>query len=404
MVTSRTSSGKSDSGSGGSRQPVTVREAGGTPRRASALAQSIIVPQYRVMVPDEVVAAKEQLVRQLGGFEAHLAARASAAVRPDRRPGMENIVCVYVGEKYSGGRRTGKWAVRVQVLRKLGREEQVEPSAVIEPTVKVGGTHVDTDVEQVPHAPTAQDDYKYQERPALCGDSIGPNDSEGTTGTLGCLLVSNNTLYLMSNNHVLARYNQGSTGDDIRQPGLADAGTLANTYSVATLQAFVPLSLTNSQNSPVAPSTADVALAFTGPSDASYKNHNYTINQDAMKYSIGMTVKKEGRTTGYTVGTVTGTNGDVWVAYGPPVGGQGTPPFAHFQNQLIIQSNDSSPFSNPGDSGSMIVDYASNCPVALLYSGNGFETYAHPIEDVLSALQGAGYPVDKFVTKDDDLN
>src|SRR5437763_1626228 len=94
------------------RPRVTVRTSGAaaSPRR-SAVAASMLPPPLHTTVPDEVVEAKEKLVTDLGGFDAHLAAQASAALRTDRRLGMENIVCVYVGEKKSGGRPTGQWAV-----------------------------------------------------------------------------------------------------------------------------------------------------------------------------------------------------------------------------------------------------------------------------------------------------
>jgi hypothetical protein len=341
-----------------------------------------------------------------------LAASAEAVTRADRRLGMENVVCIYIGEKISGGFHTGQWAVKVQVLRKSGNPDRISSSAFISPYVAAGGKTFPTDIEQVPFPASAYQVpgiYGYQERPALCGDSIGRNDAEGATGTLSCLVIVNNTLYLMSNNHVLAAVNGGTEGvDEILQPGLADAGSVANTYSIATLSKFVPLNLTSFDGGSVTPSLADVALGWTNPADASYRHHNFTINKDAMRYSGGnMVVKKEGRTTGFSVGRIIGFNADVPVGYGPPAfpGGPPTAPFAHFSNQLVIRSDDSSnPFSQGGDSGSLIVEYGSNCPVALLVAGNGNDTYANPIEDVLNALENTGWPVDKFVTSDDDLN
>lgn len=375
--------------------------------RHSAVAQALRDPPHAVIVPDALREAKEELIRDRGWLEGHVAARAVAAVQPDHRLGLENIVCVYIGEKMSAGRLTGDWAVKVQVLRKSGDPSRIEPQALIEPSIKVGSQRVLTDIEQVNQPPSAYQTpgaFGFAEDPATCGGSIGRQD--GTTGTIGCLLVANNTLYLMSNNHVLSAANKGREGADaIFQPGLADAHSLSNARDIATLSKFVPLNLSQSQQVTVA-SSADVALAITNPDDCTFRHHKFTIAKDAMRFSAGsMVVKKEGRTTGFTVGRIVGFEADVVVGYGPPAfaGGPATPPFALFRNQLVIRS-DTPPFSLPGDSGAVIVEHASNCIVALLFSGdNGATTYAHPIEDVLSALEGVGFAVEKFVTSEDDL-
>ena len=45
------------------------------------------------------------------------------------------------------------------------------------------------------------------------------------SGTLGSLVKdSTNALYILSNNHVLARQDQAAAGEDISQPGLIDNG------------------------------------------------------------------------------------------------------------------------------------------------------------------------------------
>src|SRR5438552_6225480 len=45
------------------------------------------------------------------------------------------------------------------------------------------------------------------------------------SGTLGSLVKdSSNVLYILSNNHVLARQDQAAAGEDISQPGLIDNG------------------------------------------------------------------------------------------------------------------------------------------------------------------------------------
>ena len=52
---------------------------------------------------------------------------------------------------------------------------------------------------------------------------------------------------------------------------------------------------------------------------------------------------------------------------------------------LIVVLNNDAPFSQPGDSGSLIVD-DSRHPVALLFAGDGRYTLGNPINDVLAAF------------------
>lgn len=66
-----------------------------------------------------------------------------------------------------------------------------------------------------------------------------------------------------------------------------------------------------------------------------------------------------------------------------PVEYDGKP--AWFQNSIEIEGLNGSLFSDDGDSGSAIVN-ASGELVALLYAGNGSQTYACPIDKVIAAL------------------
>jgi hypothetical protein len=89
--------------------------------------------------------------------------------------------------------------------------------------------------------------------------------------------------------------------------------------------------------------------------------------------TLGMTVRKSGRTTGYTEGTINLLNATVSVAYGNKT--------ARFTGQIIT-----SPMSQGGDSGSLIVDKAENKAVGLLFAGSNLSTIFNPIDRVLAAL------------------
>jgi hypothetical protein len=89
--------------------------------------------------------------------------------------------------------------------------------------------------------------------------------------------------------------------------------------------------------------------------------------------TLGMKVRKSGRTTGYTEGTINLLNATVSVAYGNKT--------ARFTGQIIT-----GPMSQGGDSGSLIVDGEENKAVGLLFAGSNLSTIFNPIDRVLAAL------------------
>ena len=60
------------------------------------------------------------------------------------------------------------------------------------------------------------------------------------SGTLGSLVTSGGTQYILSNNHVLARSDQATVGEDVSQPGLIDNGCRVATL-VADFSGAAPL-------------------------------------------------------------------------------------------------------------------------------------------------------------------
>jgi hypothetical protein len=93
-----------------------------------------------------------------------------------------------------------------------------------------------------------------------------------------------------------------------------------------------------------------------------------------------MGVKKYGRTTGYTHGTIDAIGATIDVCY------ETRGPFrcvqsARFVNQIVITPGT---FSSGGDSGSLIVtDDNNNNPVALLFAGSDTHTIGSPIDVIL---------------------
>ena len=188
-------------------------------------------------------------------------------------------------------------------------------------------------------------------------------------GTFGALVRKGTARYILSNNHVLANEDQLAARAPIFQPGLRDGGT-ASADEIAKLTRFIPLS-----NGRV-----DCAIARV--------NNKSGVSPDVLHIgaptglgtpAIDMTVHKFGRTTSYSVGRITSVNTDVTVEYD-------TGNF-FFADQIIIVGRSGKPFSDSGDSGSLILERHANKAVALLFAGSKSHTIANHLRDVLAALK-----------------
>jgi hypothetical protein len=204
------------------------------------------------------------------------------------------------------------------------------------------------------------------------------------SGTLGALVTAGGTQYILSNNHVLARQDQATAGEDISQPGLIDNGC-----QVATIVADFTTAPTLGSNVDCA-----VAAVRAGQMDATgfIEGLNGTggiPSTTIVNPSVGMAVQKSGRTTGHTTGTIGSINTSVSVQYQLQCG-KGRKYTVSYTNQVVINS---SSFSAGGDSGSLILTNNGSCahPVALLFAGSSSTTIGNPIGEVLmklSALPG----------------
>lgn len=211
------------------------------------------------------------------------------------------------------------------------------------------------------------------ERPVPIGVSTG--HPAITAGTIGARVTDGTNVYALSNNHVYADANDASIGDPVLQPGPFDGGT-APDDTIGTLYGYKLLNFEGGDNV----IDAAIALSNTGQLGNATPGDGYGTPKSAtLASSINMKVKKYGRTTGLTSGTVWAVNwtGDVW--YGTRK--------ARFVQQIIITPGT---FSAGGDSGSLIVANArgknradNNKPVGLLFAGSDLFTIANPINAVL---------------------
>lgn len=210
--------------------------------------------------------------------------------------------------------------------------------------------------------------FTKQYNPIPCGVSTG-NNNECAAGTIGCLVTDGTTTYMLSNNHVFARENAASIGEVIDQPGRYDAKPKCGAArQAATLYAFNTISFSSNN-------TIDAALAIfkSGVTFTPWMVSNYYKPVGpAVAPSVGLAVKKVGRTSGLTTGTIGAINVTIQVGY--------TSGTATFVNQIYVPGT----FIRSGDSGSVMVTQSGNAVVGLDFAGGSNSSFANPISDVLS--------------------
>lgn len=310
-----------------------------------------------------------------------------------------NVVGVGVGYKERAGRMTDELNVVVLVRDKVPRaalnDEELIPQ-------QVGG--VRTDVVQVGDIrPLNARTQRW--RPAPGGISLG--HYQVTAGTLGCVVRDRTSgrRMILSNNHVLANSNDALPGDPILQPGAADGGEVGRD-TIGYLERFIPIRyitepatcnlalayanlgnwlaqrlgarhrLQAFQSNPTAVNRVDAALAQPRQdSDLLEQNLEIGAIDGVAAGELGMQVVKSGRTTGLTSGTITVLEASIRVNYGSDRA-------AVFEGQLV-----STPMSQGGDSGSLIVSAQGHHAVGLLFAGSSQATIFNPIQAVLDALK-----------------
>ena len=328
-------------------------------------------------------------IRQaLGAKQVHLPA---LLTRP-------NVVGVGVGLRQRGGRTRDEVCV-VALVRRKQPPTALTPEAMVPAAVD----GVPVDVLEVGDL-RAQVDRRLRFRPAAGGISLG--HYKITAGTLGAVVRdrASGVRLILSNNHVLANENDAAPEDPILQPGPADGGR-EESDTIALLERFVPLAynrepatcgvvrfvvaagnavaaaigskhrLESYREDPQATNRVDAAVARPlVDGDLSDEILDIGRVSGTSPAALGMAIRKSGRTSALTTGQVTVIETTVDVGYAGKT--------ARFDGQIL-----SSPMSQPGDSGSLLVAGDSLRAVGLLFAGSTQATIYNPIGDVLTALE-----------------
>ena len=304
-----------------------------------------------------------------------------------------NVVYVCSGTKVIDGVDTGRDAIVVGVTKKVSLSVLKKGDRI--PT-KVHGK--ETDVVETGEIKALGVDRKIRLRPMPGGVSIGhPNVTAGTGTPL--LFPNQASLLILSNNHVLANSNDASIGDETWQPGVYDGGVSIDV--IGHLSDFVPIVFLGGESTcPIGNSivrvfnflaklfgritrirtyadimnTVDCAIAEPiNDADVSEEILEVGIPIGFSDAIVGEKVKKSGRTSGLTEGTVSSTDALVNVNYGDGK-------MATFIDQIMTTA-----MSEGGDSGSVVLNEV-NEVVGLLFAGSDQVTIVNKISNVLKEL------------------
>ena len=283
---------------------------------------------------------------------------------------LTNIHATGVGMRVRGGQIVpDEFVIKVYVFDKV-----VSTAAI--PALMASFGDVGVDVEALPIQMAfvgGGANPKAKQRPIVGGISIAPLN-QNFAGTLGCFVKSasvpnSSAIYVLSNNHVLSDVDRLPFGTKIVQPASEVTVSTANdVFAVADRKIIIDFN---------SPNLFDAALAMVTDNSLVSLGKMLGIPNYTPQLATplpNMRVIKSGRTTGVTEGIITAikVNGVRvnYAAVGQPS------KVATFNNCIQIVGINGKPFSDHGDSGSVILEKSTGKPVALLFAGDGATTTA----------------------------
>ena len=314
---------------------------------------------------------------------------------------LDNVIGVGCGYKEVEDRLTDKESIVVLVEEKLS-EEELEQEHIVPQSIEEHQTDV-IEVGKVELLAAGEKMRTTELRPAQPGVSIG--HYKITAGTFGAVVKDRRTQekLILSNNHVLANISDGKDGraqqgDKILQPGSYDGGGESDDV-IAYLERFIPIYNQRANNCPFIAGVEKVVGGLGSVLNLPYrvkpiilenkvdcavakpKSEDIITDEilgiglvtDIAQAQPGMKVKKSGRTSGITTAKVKAINATINVQLSEDDS-------ALFTDQIITE-----PFSQPGDSGALVVNRR-NQAVGLLFAGSQKSSVCNNIKNVTKAL------------------
>lgn len=253
----------------------------------------------------------------------------------------------------------------------------------------IGQTVIEPMPPVVPHAsPLAGPRFSVVNGRFACGSSItaAPIPSAGTLGAL--LRLPDGTFCGLSNNHVTGDCNHTKKDMYVLCPSPIDADpALPPPTAIGRHHSLIQLR--SGDPGQVAKQELDAAIFGIEKPDlvSSWQGQSlYDTPSSIAPLVSGIKVKKFGRTTGLTTGRVIGP---VLTPLELPYQSPNFRSKVHFTGVWFVQSLGIDPFSDHGDSGSLVVTEDGTQAVGLLFGGSGPVAMIMPIGKVLDAFGGA---------------
>jgi hypothetical protein len=222
-----------------------------------------------------------------------------------------------------------------------------------------------------------------------CGSSCAPS-GQSYAGTLGAFLRDGNQMLALSNNHIFAACNHTPIGMPILSPSTMDSRPNRRPPTAICLHDKI-VELRSGYPGLVQTMRLDAALGkVTNPDIVSSWQGDDANGYDTPKATTspqsGLAVKKFGRTTGLTTGTIEALVPTPWIL---PYKSDEFTANVWFTDTWTIRSDGNEPFALPGDSGSLVVSGDGQMAIGLLFAVNNRGQYGiiMPIEDVMAAFE-----------------
>ncbi|MDB6173804.1 MAG: hypothetical protein JWL59_3115 [Chthoniobacteraceae bacterium] len=205
-----------------------------------------------------------------------------------------------------------------------------------------------------------------------CGSSCAPA-GEAYAGTFGALVRKSvaGGIFCLSNNHVIAACNHVAVGQPILAPATRDAGPyiaaprqIARHAEIIELRSGVPELVPVNRADAALGRVVDTNMVTSWQGD---EDHGYDTPSTIADPVSGMRVKKFGRTTGLTTGTIEAMTID-----NTPL-----PYKCRFFNatawftEVWTVRGDAGPFAIAGDSGSLVVSEDGTVALGLIFAAAG---------------------------------
>ncbi|MPQ44110.1 hypothetical protein [Clostridium tarantellae] len=294
----------------------------------------------------------------------------------------KNVVGVALGNKFIKGIQTKEPVLHVFVkdkvpLNKLYKNEIIPKSFLgIKTDVIKSGLFKNINLKNMSSIKNPYDSntdihfLNSKVRPIQGGCSISPVGVD-YSGTLGGIVFdnTNNTPYILSNQHCLSNFGKFSKGTKIVQPSNVQGKKLLNSNVIAKLFKSVKLIYEENKLNVVDASIAEIN------SNIKYDKYIYKIGPvtGTTEGEVAMEVKKTGITTGFTRESIISTNGSIVTEMLP---GQD----CNFVKQIITNK-----MSEPGDSGALVLNNF-NKAVGILASATDHLSVLSPIDPILSVF------------------